>query len=163
MDNFNRSDDLITARVNMVNTRAKPEISPELFLSKSGMAGVSIYPRTEPRARLLYHVAIGITAPKLLETALADFLTVYPLFRWSELAYRFRNDLEQEMTAILHRHKYASRYLEQEKQYVWSPKSMWTITVQKYLRNCAPLGAQLYIDYLFNHSQLNPLNNLRMK
>ncbi|WDE09007.1 hypothetical protein SG34_029955 [Thalassomonas viridans] len=163
MGNLNNHDDVTGTLAAFVIGRQNEGLSLERILSESGMAGISIYSRGETRARVLYRLGVGITPTELLEPALEDFVSLYPVFRWSELRYRFKSDPEQEIEAILHRLTYASRYIEQEQQYVWAPKNMWTIAVKKHLRHREPLGDQKYFDYLLNRSPSNLADNLRTK
>ncbi|WP_281561155.1 hypothetical protein [Thalassomonas sp. RHCl1] len=161
MDKFNNSDELIKVLVNIVTSELGQGKTLERILNESGMAGVSIYSRVEIRARVLYQLGEKGTSSEQLTAALAGFIAAYPVFRWSELRYRFNSNIEHEIEAILHRLKYTSRYLEQEQEYVWAPKRMWTATVKKYLQQRVPLGDPAYFDFLYKQPEYNLLDNLR--
>ncbi|WDE12019.1 hypothetical protein [Thalassomonas haliotis] len=161
MDKFDNSEELIKVLVNMVTGKLHQGKTLERILSESGMAGVSIYSRVEIRARVLYQLGERGTSSEQLTAALAGFIAAYPVFRWSELRYRFTSNIEHEIEAVLHRLKYTSRYLEQEQEYVWAPKRMWTTRVKKSLQQRTQLGDPAYFDFLCNYPANLLLDNLR--
>jgi|GEM_PF-4497651 len=150
-----KEKDFTSALVRIVNTKCNGNLSVEnirRILNQSGINrehNISAYHMLETLALVLYALNIR-RADNHLRQALFYYIADCPVFRWSELRYRFPSDPERDIEKILHELKYRPRELviDGEQEIVWCSRWLLTRTVRKKLAARVRMGDPAFFEFL---------------
>ena len=150
-----KEKDLTTALVRVVKHNCNGDLSVEnirRILNQSGVTrerGISSYYMLECLALVLYALNIR-RADRQLRSALIYYVADCPLFRWSELRYRFPSDPEQAIETILLELKYRPRALEidGEQEIIWCSRWLFNRTIRKKLSARLRMGDPGFFEFL---------------
>ncbi|WDE08566.1 hypothetical protein SG34_032095 [Thalassomonas viridans] len=150
-----REKDLTEALIRVIKNKAGDDLCVENIrhiLNQSGITrehNISAYYMLEALAPVLHALGIRRT-DNYLKQALIYFIADYPVFRWSELRYRFPSDPEQEIEKVLYQLKYRPRELviDGEQEVVWCSRWLLTHTIKKRLAARPRVGDPAFFEFL---------------
>ena len=141
--------------IRIVKSKSNGDLSVENIRRILNQAGInrehniSSYHMLETLALVLYALDIR-RADNHLRQALFYYIADCPVFRWSELRYRFPSDPEKDIEKILYELKYQPRELviDDELEIVWCSRWLFTRTVRKKLAGRVRMGDPGFFEFL---------------